>query len=193
MTEDNLPSQAGKVFVVTGGANGLGYELSRQLYGAGGKVYILTRSKERAESAISKIRSHYEAQDAKTQRGSLEFIPMDLMNFESVKVAARDFLALEGSNGRLDVLLVAQTSDIRAMQYTDRGKGSIMPAQELGAMLLKEPKATNITSRRMYSVVSAQYLFRTLTQESWAMLIYSCSVSSYATSAADSSHHCQRR
>lgn len=104
ITEANLPPQVGKVFIVTGGSNGLGYELSRQLYGAGGKVYILTRSKDRTETAIAKIKAHYEEQDAKTQRGSLEFVQMDLMDFASVKTAAQEFLAREGPNGRLDVL-----------------------------------------------------------------------------------------
>lgn len=106
LTEANLPDQAGKVFIVTGGSNGLGYELSRQLYGAGGKVYILTRSKDRTESAISKIKTHYEADDAVKQRGSLEFIHMDLMDFETVKTAAQDFLDREGPRGRLDILSV---------------------------------------------------------------------------------------
>lgn len=104
LTEANLPNQAGKVFIVTGGSNGLGYELSRQLYGVGGKVYILTRSRERTESAISKIRAHYDAEDAGKQRGSLEFIFMDLMDFETVKAAAQEFLNREGPNGRLDIL-----------------------------------------------------------------------------------------
>lgn len=102
LTEDNLPSQTGKVFIVTGGSNGLGYELSRQLYGAGGKVYIMTRSKDRTEVAISNIKAHYEVE--KKSRGSLEFIEMDLINFESVRAAAQDFLSREGPNGRLDVL-----------------------------------------------------------------------------------------
>lgn len=112
LTEDNLPNQAGKVFIVTGGSNGLGCELSRQLYGGGGKVYILTRSKERTEIAISKIKAHYEAEDAAKQRGSLKFIHMDLMDFETVKTAAQDFLKQEGPDGRLDILSVNVLSNL---------------------------------------------------------------------------------
>lgn len=104
VTEATLPNQTGKVFIVTGGSNGLGYELSRQLYGAGGKVYILTRSKDRTDTAIARIKAHYEAEDAGKQRGSLYFVQMDLLNLESVKRAAQRFLELEGSGGRLDVL-----------------------------------------------------------------------------------------
>ncbi|KAJ0122025.1 hypothetical protein J7T55_002536 [Diaporthe amygdali] len=103
LSEHNLPSQVGKVFIITGGASGLGYFLSRILYGAGGKVYILTRSKERATDAIANIKS--EVKDSGRQLGSLEFIPMDLMDFETVKSAALEFLKREGGpDSRLDVL-----------------------------------------------------------------------------------------
>ncbi|OTA98473.1 hypothetical protein M426DRAFT_258628 [Hypoxylon sp. CI-4A] len=112
LTEANLPNQSGRVFVVTGGSSGLGYELSRILYGAGAKVYILTRSKEHAEDAISRIQAYYdnqagseaEGQDAHAKRGSLVFIPMDLTDFTTVKTAAQQFLEHEGPEGRLDVL-----------------------------------------------------------------------------------------
>ncbi|KAJ4397492.1 hypothetical protein N0V93_001722 [Gnomoniopsis smithogilvyi] len=99
--ESNLPSQAGKVFVITGGSSGLGLALTRILYGAGGKVYILTRSKARADKAISEVKASYEG---KTNTGSLAFISMDLNDFETVKSAALEFLDREGSEGRLDVL-----------------------------------------------------------------------------------------
>ncbi|ETS76418.1 hypothetical protein PFICI_11805 [Pestalotiopsis fici W106-1] len=103
LTEDNLPSQAGKVFIVTGGSSGLGYEISRILYGAGGKVYILTRSEEHAKEAIAKIEAHY-ADAGNTSAGSLVFVNMDLMDFATVRAAAHKFLELEGPNGRLDIL-----------------------------------------------------------------------------------------
>ncbi|KAH6643470.1 hypothetical protein BKA67DRAFT_596201 [Truncatella angustata] len=39
-TENSLPKQAGKVFIVTDELSGLGYELSRILYGAGSRAAI---------------------------------------------------------------------------------------------------------------------------------------------------------
>lgn len=108
LTEANLPSQAGKVFIVTGGSSGLGYELSRILYGAGGKVYILTRSKENADDAIARIEAYYKGRGDAAEgrrRGSLEFICMDLTDFATVKAAAQEFLKREGGeSGRLDAL-----------------------------------------------------------------------------------------
>ncbi|KAI0847007.1 hypothetical protein F5Y00DRAFT_271474 [Daldinia vernicosa] len=105
LTETNLLSQAGKVFIVTGGSSGIGYETSRILYGAGGKVYMLTRSKDNAEEAITRIKTHYvQDGDVNVKTGSLHFIQMDAADFESVKNAARKFLELEELDGRLDVL-----------------------------------------------------------------------------------------
>jgi NAD(P)-dependent dehydrogenase (short-subunit alcohol dehydrogenase family) len=104
LTEANLPSQAGKVFIVTGGSSGLGYELSRILYGAGGKVYMLTRSQAHADEAIARIQAHYAGRHndgASTEPGSLHFICMDLNDLATVQSAAAAFLRREP---RLDVL-----------------------------------------------------------------------------------------
>lgn len=106
LTENSLPSQVGKVFVVTGGSSGLGYQLSRVLYGAGGKIYMLTRTRQHAEDAISRIKAYYhdDTKDTAAQRGGLEFIYMDLLDFATVKAAAQQFLQSQGPNGRLDIL-----------------------------------------------------------------------------------------
>ena len=53
LTEVNLPSQKGKVFIVTGGTSGVGFELCAILYQAGGKVYLAGRSEANAQFAIS--------------------------------------------------------------------------------------------------------------------------------------------
>lgn len=156
LTEANLPNQTGKVFIVTGGSNGIGYELSRQLYGAGGKVYILTRSKERTESAISKIKAHYEAEDAGKQRGSLDFIRMDFMDFDTVKTAAQDFLSREGPNGRLDILSVHIRSHLKLYSEwnTEFVTGSTTQAQEPEKTLLPESRVMSTISLRMFSDLS---------------------------------------
>ncbi|KAI0168384.1 hypothetical protein BJ166DRAFT_569172 [Pestalotiopsis sp. NC0098] len=102
ITEQTLPSQSGRVFIVTGGSSGLGYEISRILYGAGGRVYILTRSREHAEEAMARIEAHYSG--AASIGGSLVFLYMDLLDFATVQAAAQKFLEMEGPSGRLDVL-----------------------------------------------------------------------------------------
>lgn len=44
-TEQDAGSQTGRVFIVTGGNTGVGYELCKQLYGTGATIYMASRSK----------------------------------------------------------------------------------------------------------------------------------------------------
>ncbi|KAH8804767.1 putative steroid dehydrogenase [Xylogone sp. PMI_703] len=102
LTEANLPSQKGKVFIVTGGYSGIGYELSRILYQAGGKVYIAGRSEEKANAAIKKIRSlQPTSSSSATVTGELVFLPLSLDDLATIKPAVTTFTANES---RLDVL-----------------------------------------------------------------------------------------
>jgi NAD(P)-dependent dehydrogenase (short-subunit alcohol dehydrogenase family) len=96
LTEDNLPSQQGRVFIVTGGASGVGYELCRILYHAEGTVYMAGRSKANANAAISRIEAL-----PSTTRGKLEFLEVALDDLATIKTAVRNFL---GKEDRLDVL-----------------------------------------------------------------------------------------
>jgi hypothetical protein len=43
-TEIDVPSQTGRVFIVTGGNAGVGYELCKMLYGTGATIYMTSRS-----------------------------------------------------------------------------------------------------------------------------------------------------
>lgn len=96
LTEANLPSQKGKVFIVTGGASGVGLELCTILYQAGGRVYLAGRSEANAQSAISKIKAI-----PTTSPGELVFISLFLHDLTTIKPAVEAFTALES---RLDIL-----------------------------------------------------------------------------------------
>ena len=48
LTEQNLPSQKGKVFIVTGDYSGVGYELVTILFRAGGIFYVSGCSEAKA-------------------------------------------------------------------------------------------------------------------------------------------------
>ena len=54
-TEVDLPDLRGKVYIITGGASGVGAELAEILYNAGGTVYIVGRSEANALHAISRM------------------------------------------------------------------------------------------------------------------------------------------
>lgn len=96
-TEVNLPSLTGKVYIITGAASGVGYELTKMLYSAGGTVYIAARSRERCEGAIKKLFA-----EKKATTGKLNSMVVDLEDLNSVKGAVSEFLSKES---RLDALV----------------------------------------------------------------------------------------
>jgi NAD(P)-dependent dehydrogenase (short-subunit alcohol dehydrogenase family) len=96
LTEANLRSQNGKVFIVTGGNAGIGFELVKILYSAGAKVYIAARSRSKAEAAIKSIHE----MDMKSP-GEVKLLELNLGDLESVKKAAETFKRQES---KLDVL-----------------------------------------------------------------------------------------
>ncbi|KAJ5887319.1 hypothetical protein N7504_011366 [Penicillium tannophilum] len=97
-TEKELPLQQGRVFIVTGGNAGVGFELCKILYASGTTIYMASRSKERAEAAIQSI---VKAQPTPKVSGTIKFLHLDLNDLESVKGAATTFAQQES---RLDVL-----------------------------------------------------------------------------------------
>ena len=97
LTEENVPDQTGKVFIVTGSNGGIGFELVKILYAKGATVYMASRSQQRAEVAIRTIRSVMPAADP----GKLRFLHLDLADLTTVKAAAAAFAAQES---KLDVL-----------------------------------------------------------------------------------------
>lgn len=101
LTEKNLPSQEGKVFIVTGGASGVGFELSKILYHAGGKVYIAGRSEARALEAIKSIKSLTSQGSTQSTQGQLEFLHLQLDDLSTIKASVEAFKSKES---KLDVL-----------------------------------------------------------------------------------------
>ncbi|KXT11885.1 hypothetical protein AC579_5189 [Pseudocercospora musae] len=97
LTESNLASQTGKVFIVTRGATGVDYGLCQILCNAG-KVYIAGRSERNANIAIEKIQSPSSPQ---REVGEVHVLPLDLSNLNTMKPAVSTFTSQET---RLDVL-----------------------------------------------------------------------------------------
>jgi NAD(P)-dependent dehydrogenase (short-subunit alcohol dehydrogenase family) len=96
LTEQNLPSQKGKVFIVTGGASGIGFELATILFQAGGKVYIAGRSESKARQSIEQIKA-----PTHDTPGQLEYLPLELDDLTTIKASVQAFQAKER---KLDVL-----------------------------------------------------------------------------------------
>ncbi|KAF1970033.1 NAD(P)-binding protein [Bimuria novae-zelandiae CBS 107.79] len=97
-TEENITPQQGRVFVITGANQGLGFELAKMLYPTGATIYMASRSEVRTLQAIRKIQ---ESQADAATPATLKFLLVDLEDLISVKQAAAAFAAQES---KLDIL-----------------------------------------------------------------------------------------
>ncbi|KAK9384402.1 hypothetical protein V1515DRAFT_611633 [Lipomyces mesembrius] len=118
-TEANVPagSQNGRVFIVTGGNAGIGFELCKILYAAGATVYMACRSKASQKRCFEALSSADYLQHAgqgrsghqnynrgvksKTSSGQLKFLHLDLNDLLVVKAVAKSFAQQED---KLEVL-----------------------------------------------------------------------------------------
>ncbi|KAH8689319.1 hypothetical protein BGW36DRAFT_275761, partial [Talaromyces proteolyticus] len=96
LTEDNLPDQTGKVFIVTGASGGIGLALVSILYERNAKVYLAARSRDKARKAIENIKYAYP-----DSCGHITFLQLDLSDLRTIHKSADKFLSKEL---RLDVL-----------------------------------------------------------------------------------------
>jgi NAD(P)-dependent dehydrogenase (short-subunit alcohol dehydrogenase family) len=99
ITEANLPHLDGKVFVVTGATSGVGLELAKMLYAAGGTVYMMNRGDE--AKSLKLIEDIKALKHGSSTVGALQYIPIDLADLSSVPSAVSAFTK---SSSRLDVL-----------------------------------------------------------------------------------------
>ncbi|KAK4189077.1 hypothetical protein QBC35DRAFT_172266 [Podospora australis] len=95
-TERDVPPQDGRIFLITGGTSGIGFELAKILYGLRGKVYIAGRSQEKAQGAIRETQTAFP-----DFAGSLDFIYVDLADLSTIKPAVETF---KTKDPRLDIL-----------------------------------------------------------------------------------------
>lgn len=87
----NLPSQAGRTIVVTGGSTGIGYWVSEQVARAGARVIIAARYAPKAAEAIASIRAHVPGAD-------VSHVPFDLTSIASVRETAAEIADLGGAD-----------------------------------------------------------------------------------------------
>lgn len=100
-----------KTVVITGGNDGIGYATSVALARAGFRVVIVTRSRERAEDAVGRIR-------AETGNSRVEYVLADLSRQASVREAAAE---LHRRLDRLDVLVNNAGGTFSDFQRTEDG------------------------------------------------------------------------
>ncbi|KAI1427072.1 hypothetical protein F5Y12DRAFT_783444 [Xylaria sp. FL1777] len=108
-------SQKGRVFIVTGGNTGIGFELCKLLFPSGAIIYMASRSKNKAEEAIKTIEATIP--EGTNGRGQLKFLHIDLSDLKSVKAAAATFASQES---KLDVLWNNAGIGANVLQFGER-------------------------------------------------------------------------
>jgi NAD(P)-dependent dehydrogenase (short-subunit alcohol dehydrogenase family) len=89
-TERDIPSQQGRVAVVTGANTGLGFETARALAGRGATVVLAVRDVEKGKQAAARMTGDVTVQE------------LDLTSLESIRLAAAD---LHGTLPGIDLLI----------------------------------------------------------------------------------------
>jgi len=84
----SLPSLKDKIYIVTGGNTGIGYATCLNLVAHDARVYMGSRSSEKAETAIAEIRKSHPNAD-------LHFLQIDNQSLSSVVEAAKRFSTKE--------------------------------------------------------------------------------------------------
>ncbi len=114
--------QNDKVAIITGGNSGIGYGIAESLLNEGYKVALTSRSQERADDAIEKLRE--------IGKGEVIGLEMDVRSFEDQVKAVATVLE---TWGRLDVFIA------------NAGIGHFAPIEELSIEKWHETIDTNLT------------------------------------------------
>ncbi|MCJ1259801.1 hypothetical protein MMC24_007640 [Lignoscripta atroalba] len=102
----------GRVAIVTGGALGIGFEVSRSFALAKARVIMINRKEEQGQEAIDKIKKETNGE------AQIEWLPCDLGNLKEVKDV---FTGIREREKRLDLLILS--AGINANQYGEDHDG----------------------------------------------------------------------
>lgn len=127
---DDVPDQSGKVAVITGGSEGIGFAVSHTLLTKNiAKLYFLSLNKDTAEAARDAVRE--EMSEDMYER--IQWIQCDIGDWKAV-VEAADKISSE--TDRLDILVNNAARGIMTYQLTDYGIDRHMAVNHFGHVIL---------------------------------------------------------
>jgi len=158
---EDIPDLAGKVIIVTGGNTGIGYETIKALLPKNPKVYMASRSKEKAEAAIQKLK-------AETGKEAL-FLQLDLADKAAVRRAAAEFKSKESelhvlfnSGGVMTPPVDQLTADGYDLQFGTNVIGHFLLTMELLPLLEAGAKSSSDGTARVVNTSSSGSLGYTI-------------------------------
>ncbi|KAE8974572.1 hypothetical protein PR002_g25871 [Phytophthora rubi] len=105
----DIPSQSGKLVVITGANSGIGYQAALELARKGADVVLACRSEARGKQAEQRLR---DALASSPGAGTVKFMLLDVSDLSSVKRFAQEFNA---THHRLDLLI--NNAGVMAVPY----------------------------------------------------------------------------
>ena len=141
---NDMPSQKGKIALITGANSGIGFEAAKALAEKGAHVILACRNPQKADEAMSTIRNSVANAD-------LEYLPMDLASQSSIKEAVKTF---KENHSQLDLLInnagvmwlpKSQTEDGYEMQFGTNHLGHFTLTGLLLDTLNNTPNARIVT------------------------------------------------
>jgi len=155
---EDIPDLTGKIIIVTGGNNGIGYEIIKALLFKNAKVYMASRSHERAEAAISKL---------KTETGKeATFLELDLANLSSVRKAAEEFKSKErelhvlfNNGGVMNTPIEQLTADGYDLQFGTNVVGHYLLTKRLLPLLITGAQSSPDNKARVVNTSSSAQMF----------------------------------
>ncbi|MCJ1484444.1 hypothetical protein MMC06_004615 [Schaereria dolodes] len=127
---DQIPSLEGKVAVITGGSEGIGYGCSHTFLSNGlKKLFILSVSKDVVDGATASIKKELGAEAAE----KVTWLQCDLSDWKAVKETA-DKIASQ--TDRIDILVNNAARGIMTYQLTDYGVDRHMALNHMGHTIL---------------------------------------------------------
>ncbi|KAL9710111.1 short-chain alcohol dehydrogenase [Leucoagaricus gongylophorus] len=155
---EDIPDLRGKVIVVTGGNSGIGYETVKVLLLKNAKVYMASRSKERAEEAIATLKEE-------TGNEAI-FLQLDLSSWDSVRKASDELKLKETAihvlfnNGGVMAPPIDQlTRDGYDLQFGTNVMGPYVFTKRLLPLLIAGVKSADDKRARVVNTSSSAQLF----------------------------------
>jgi NAD(P)-dependent dehydrogenase (short-subunit alcohol dehydrogenase family) len=126
----DVPDQTGKVAVVTGGSQGIGYGVTHTLLNKNiAKIFILSGSKDVVDKALDAVREELGEDAAKRT----QWVQCDLGDWKRTTEAAKEIAA---ATDRLDILVNNAGRGIMTFELTDDGLDRHMAVNHMGHVVL---------------------------------------------------------
>lgn len=144
----DMPSQKGRIFLVTGGTSGMGFEDVKALTAAGAQVVIAARNPERGQEAIDRIKQE-------VPNAQVQFERVDLSDLSSVRALGKRLGAtlprLDGLINNAAIMAPPQrgtSADGLEMQFATNYAGHFVLTAELLPLLRKSdaPRVVTLSS-----------------------------------------------